>query len=182
MVASLLQYNCLHMHSCAYVSPSTHSWTDMALLQFYVPFFSFILLFCSVYLITTFLTILLLLCPHGGKLARFMRSYRSQLENAANVQGAETSSNLCLENFMECTMKTETRDCFWTYFQSILEKWPHCQLLLHMGEAVQKEDTLDEAAQDETTLLKTDIGTFNDNTLNFKSSFTLFVFSRKNQL
>ena len=60
--------------------------------QFYLYVLLVALLLLLVYLITTFLTILWLLCPCGGKLARFMRSYRSQLENVANVQGAETSS------------------------------------------------------------------------------------------
>ena len=54
------------------------------------------LILLIIYLMTTFLTILWLLCPCGGKLARFMRSNRSQLESAAIAQGADTSSRVLL--------------------------------------------------------------------------------------
>ena len=64
--------------------------------QFYLYVLLIALILLIIYLITTFLTILWLLCPCGGKLARFMRSYRSQLESAAIAQGADTSSRVLL--------------------------------------------------------------------------------------
>eukprot|EP00090_Calanus_glacialis_P024671 TRINITY_DN38342_c0_g1_i1.p1 TRINITY_DN38342_c0_g1~~TRINITY_DN38342_c0_g1_i1.p1 ORF type:complete len:507 (+),score=138.46 TRINITY_DN38342_c0_g1_i1:23-1543(+) len=64
--------------------------------QFYLYVLLIALILLIIYLFTTFLTILWLLCPCGGKLARFMRSYRSQLESAAIAQGADTSSRVLL--------------------------------------------------------------------------------------
>jgi len=60
--------------------------------QFYLYVLLIALVLLLVYLVTTFLTILWLLCPCGGKLARFMRSYKNQLQSAAIMQGSDTSS------------------------------------------------------------------------------------------
>ena len=64
--------------------------------QFYLYVLIVALLLLIVYLVTTFLTILWLICPCGGKLARFMRSYRSQLKTAALTQGVEDTSSQAL--------------------------------------------------------------------------------------
>ena len=44
------------------------------------------------FLLTTFFTLMYLLCPCGGELASFMRSYKSKLKSAAKMEGGETSS------------------------------------------------------------------------------------------
>ena len=64
--------------------------------QFYLYVLIIALVLLLVYLLTTFITIIWLLCPCSSKLAKFMTSYRSQLESAAVVQGADTSSRVLL--------------------------------------------------------------------------------------
>ena len=44
------------------------------------------------FLLTTFFTLMYLLCPCGGDLASFMRSYKSKLKSAAKMEGGDTSS------------------------------------------------------------------------------------------
>ena len=44
------------------------------------------------FLMTTFFTLMYLLCPCGGELASFMRSYKSKLKSVAKMEGGDTSS------------------------------------------------------------------------------------------
>ena len=64
--------------------------------QFYLYVLITALALLLIYLLTTFTTIIWLLCPCGGKLANFMTSYRSQLESAAIAEGTDTSSRALL--------------------------------------------------------------------------------------
>ena len=64
--------------------------------QFYLYVLIVALVLLLIYLITTFFTIIWLLCPCSGKLSDFMTSYKNQLENAAIAEGGDTSSRVLL--------------------------------------------------------------------------------------
>ena len=53
------------------------------------------------FLLTTFFTLMYLLCPCGGELASFMRGYKSKLKSAAKMEGGETSSKELLGELHE---------------------------------------------------------------------------------
>ena len=46
-----------------------------------------------IYLVTTIITMLYLLCPCGGELASFMRSYKNKLRSAAKMEGGDDKSS-----------------------------------------------------------------------------------------
>ena len=64
--------------------------------QFYLYVLFVALALLLIYLLTTFITIMWLLCPSGGKLASFMTSYKDQLETTAIAEGGDTSSRVLL--------------------------------------------------------------------------------------
>ena len=45
------------------------------------------------FLLTTFFTLMYLLCPCGGELASFMRSYKNKLRSAAKMEGGDDKSS-----------------------------------------------------------------------------------------
>ena len=57
--------------------------------QFYLYVLFVALALLAVYLVTTLFTLLWLLCPFWGTLARFMRDYQAQLRKNANKAGME---------------------------------------------------------------------------------------------
>lgn len=59
--------------------------------QFYLYVLLLSLAFLTIYVTTTFLTIMWLIFPCTGTMARFMRNYSSQLEHAAAAKGQEDS-------------------------------------------------------------------------------------------
>ena len=65
-------------------------------LIFIIKFYLYVLIVAVsllvLFLLTTFFTLMYLLCPCGGDLASFMRSYKSKLKSAAKMEGGDTSS------------------------------------------------------------------------------------------
>ena len=80
------------------------SWYECAGIptQFYLYVLIVAVALLMVYVVTTIVTLMYLLCPCGGDLASFMRSYRSKLQSAAKmVDGEETSSKELLGELHE---------------------------------------------------------------------------------
>ena len=69
--------------------------------QFYLYILVVAVMLMAVYLLTTVFTLMYLLCPCGGELASFMRSYKSQLRSAAKMEGGDTSSKQLLGELHE---------------------------------------------------------------------------------
>ena len=69
--------------------------------QFYMYILIIAVCILAVYLMTTTFTLMYLLCPCGGELASFMRSYKSQLRSAAKMEGGDTSSKQLLGELHE---------------------------------------------------------------------------------
>ena len=69
--------------------------------QFYLYVLMVAVILLILYLLTTFITIIWLICPSHGKLSSFMSSYRSQLETMARSKGGDTSSKALLGELHE---------------------------------------------------------------------------------
>ena len=70
----------------------------LTLAQFYLYILIIAVVLLLVYVLTTIFTLMYLLCPCGGDLAHFMRSYRSKLKSAAKMEvqsTLKTSSEYC---------------------------------------------------------------------------------------
>ena len=61
--------------------------------QFYLYVLVVAVVLLLIYLVTTIITMLYLLCPCGGELASFMRSYKNKLRSAAKMEGGDDKSS-----------------------------------------------------------------------------------------